>query len=50
MSLRSAPFGDCDDVVNWRDSIRVYREAFKVGGTGDATIKVFIVLETEGLS
>jgi uncharacterized protein len=36
-----AIFGDRDDVVDWRESIQVYREAFKSGGNGDVTIKVF---------
>jgi pimeloyl-ACP methyl ester carboxylesterase len=36
-----AIFGDRDDVVNWRESIHVYREAFRSGGNGDVTIKVF---------
>ena len=36
-----AIFGDRDDAVDWRESIQVYREAFKRGGNRDVTIRVF---------
>lgn len=36
-----AIFGDRDEAVDWRESIQVYREAFRRGGNRDVTIKVF---------
>jgi uncharacterized protein len=36
-----AIFGDRDVLVNWRESTRDFREAFKEGGNRDLTIKVF---------
>lgn len=36
-----ALFGDHDDKVDWRESVRVYREAYAHAGNRDLTIKVF---------
>lgn len=36
-----ALFGDQDVLVNFRDSMQVYREAFRAGGNRDLTIKLF---------
>jgi hypothetical protein len=36
-----AIFGDQDDKIDWRESARVYREAYDRAGNRDLTIKVF---------
>ena len=36
-----AVFGDRDVLVDWRDSVQVFRESFGAGGNRDVTIKVF---------
>jgi pimeloyl-ACP methyl ester carboxylesterase len=36
-----ALFGDRDALVNWSESVRIYREVFKESGNRDLTIKVF---------
>jgi pimeloyl-ACP methyl ester carboxylesterase len=36
-----AIFGDHDDKIDWRESVRVYREAYDRVGDRDLTIKVF---------
>lgn len=36
-----AIFGDRDDKIDWRESIRAYREAYAHAGNRDLTIKVF---------
>lgn len=36
-----ALFGDHDDKVDWRESVRTYREAYAHAGNRDLTIKVF---------
>ena len=36
-----AIFGDRDDKIDWRESIRAYREAYARAGHRDLTIKVF---------
>ena len=36
-----AVFGDRDVLVDWRDSVPIFRESFRAGGNRDLTIKVF---------
>ena len=36
-----AIFGDRDDKIHWRESVRAYREAYARAGHCDLTIKVF---------
>ncbi len=36
-----ALFGDRDVLIDWRDSMQVYRDAFKAGGNQDLTLKLF---------
>jgi pimeloyl-ACP methyl ester carboxylesterase len=36
-----AIFGGRDVLVDWRESMQIYREAFRAGGNTDLTIKVF---------
>lgn len=36
-----AVFGDRDDKIDWRESVRAYREAYERAGNRDLTIKVF---------
>jgi uncharacterized protein len=36
-----ALFGDHDVLVDWRESVRIYRESFSSGGNDNFTIKIF---------
>ncbi len=36
-----AIFGDRDVLIDWRDSMQVYRDAFKAGGNRHLTLKLF---------
>jgi len=34
-------FGEGDLLIDWRDSIRIYRDSFKAAANPDLTIKIF---------